>query len=181
MPGAARSVVAVMNPLIDRLSRRGKLTIVAVDGEFKVELDTPGPYGGRGSCTTDKADYWSHCDLGAPSHHDEGDNLDELLENCELATRPHYRDVDELRGAIELRRESRTYGPPLPSYMRWGWGGGLDPWRPGQERWLRTSSHAHEYLDGYARDIADEKALEAERAEYAAKRERARVQRVLEG
>jgi hypothetical protein len=56
--------------------------------------------------------------------------------------------------------------------MRWGWGGGLDPWRPGQERWLRTSDHKYEYLDGYLRDIADEKALKAERVAH---RERARI------
>lgn len=144
--------------VLDRLSRRGKLTIAARDGRYDVRLQAPGPYLGRSWCTTDESDYWQHCHLGAASWHGEGSDLDALLVDCEETTRPRYREVNDLRWDIECRRESRTLGPPLPSYVRW------HGWRPSDERWLRTSGHAYEYLGGYERDRETESAFEEEQA-----------------
>lgn len=144
--------------LLDRLGRRGKLTITVEDGLFDVRLVAPGPYVG-GWSTTDKADLFEHCRLGAKSWHGEGLDLAGLLLMCEMESRPDTHGVDDLVWLIEHRRHTRTAGPPLPSYMRW------HGWRPGQERWLRTSSHAHEYLAGYERDLRTEQEFNAERAD----------------
>lgn len=146
-----------MNALLNRLGRRGKLTITIENGSFDVRLDAPGPYVG-GWCTTDKADLFSHCRLGAQDWHGEGPDLASLLAECDEQSRPQSNSPDDLRRAIERRRDTRTLGPPLPSYRRW-YG-----WRPGIERWLRTFSHAHEYLDGYERDRSIERQHEAEQA-----------------
>lgn len=145
---------------LDRLSRRGKLTINATDGCFEVNFKAPGPYRGRSWCTTDEADLYEHCHLGATDWQGDGPDLTSLIIECEEATRPRERDVDDLVWAIENRRDSRTYGPPLPSYMRW------HGWRPGQgRRWLRTFSHQSEYLAGYLRDLKTEREFNAERRE----------------
>lgn len=162
--------------LLDRLSRRGKLTVSADDGDYEVHLKAPGPYNGRSWCTSDEADFWSHCHLGASDWRGGGPDLEALLTECEEATRPRYRDVDDLRWAIETRRESRTLGPPLPSFRKW------HGWRPGDEWWLRSSSHATEYLAGYLHyDLDGERKFNAERAEMDARTEQRRVRRVLEG
>lgn len=163
-----------MNPLIDRLSRRGKLTIEAEDGRYDVHFTAPFV------SLIETHDLFEHCRLGAHNWHGEGDDIDALLVTCEIETRPDTRDVDELRWAIERRRETRTAGPPLPTFFKYG-GKNMGPtWRPGPERWLRTSDHKYEYLDGYRRDLETEKALAAESAAWAALREQARVRRVLE-
>jgi hypothetical protein len=175
-PNPASGPSGTVVTVADRLSRRGKLSIEAVAGAFSVRLVVRGPYGYLSWCTSDKADYWSYCHLGPSNWHGEGPDLDALLAECEEATRPRYRDVDALRWEIGLRRESRTCGPPLPEFRKW------EGWRPGDERWLRCSSHATEYLDGYLHhDIEGERKFNAERAEIAARTERLRVQRVLEG
>lgn len=164
-----------MTDLLVRLSRRGRLTIVAEDGRYAVSFDAPGPYQGRAWCTLDEADLWSRCGLGASNWHGEGSDLAALLVECEQASRPQSFDVDALVGQIERRRESRTSGPPLPSYRRW------DGWRPGSERWLTAPSHIVEYLGGYLRDLEVERAFEDEQREAAARREQRRVRSVLEG
>lgn len=151
--------------LLDRLSRRGVLNITAEDGSFEVRFKAPGPYRGRSWCTTDEADFYEHCRLGAKNWQGDGPDLDALLVLCEMETRPDSHDVDDLVWSIERRRDSRTYGPPLPWYKRW------DGWRSGQERWLRTFSHAHEYLARYLRDVEEERTFEAQRAADAARRE----------
>ncbi len=149
-----------------RLSRRGTLTITARDGIYAVRFKAPGPYQGRAWCTTDEGDLWEHCHLGASDWHGEGTDLPALLVECEEATRPRYRDADEMRSAIDYRRATRTLGPPLPSYMRW------HGWRPGMERWLRTSSHAYEYQGGYLRDLNIEREFNEQQE---ASRERRKV------
>lgn len=154
---------------LNRLSRRGKLTITAADGHYQLHLKAPGPYLGRAWCTSDEADFWQHCHLGATTWYGEGPDLDVLLAECEEVSRPRYRDVDDLRWEIERRRESRTLGPPLPSFIRW------NGWRPGDERWLRTFSHAREYLGGYERDLEVERKFETEQVEQ---RERLRLPQV---
>ena len=138
---------------LHRLRRRGTLTITTQGDTIEVRFKALGPYGGRGWCTTDTVDLFQHCRLGAKDWHGEGLDLAALLAECEEATRPEQRDVDSLAWAIERRRESRVYGPPLPS-----WTGSMYGWRPGQERWLRTSSHAHEYLAGYLQAVERERA-----------------------
>lgn len=158
-----------------RLGRRGVLTIVAEDGNFDVTLKAPGPYQGRGWCTTDEADFWSHCYLGATNWHGEGPDLDALITECEDTTRPRHRDVDDLRWAVEHRRDARTYGPPLPSYRM------LGGWRPGDQRWLRSSDHAHEYLGGYERDRAMEHAEIDRRAEADRRQRQREARRILGG
>lgn len=150
--------------ILNRLGRRGDLTITAKDGSFDVSFKAPGPYQGRGWCTTDESDFWSHCRLGASDWHHEGPDLDALVTECEEMTRPQYLDVDDLRFRVEQRRDSRTSGPPLPSYRRW------HGWSPGIDRWLRTSDHAHEYLAGYLRDLNAERTFNAERASAAERR-----------
>lgn len=149
--------------LLDRLSRRGELTIQAKDGALDVRLVIPGPYV-RGSCSTDKADLFEHCHLGAKDWHGEGDDLAALLAACEDESRPRAREVDDLVWEIEWRRDSRTHGPPLPTYQRWR------GWTPGHDRWLRTSSHAFEYLGGFERDLRAEQDFEDERAADRARR-----------
>lgn len=150
-----------MTDLLDRLGRRGTLTITVKDGVYDVRLKTPGPYGGRSWCTTDEADFWGHLHLGARDWHGDGRDLDALLATCDEESRPRWRTVDDLVWGVTYRRRTRTLGPPLPSYRRWA------GWRPGMERWLRTSSHAHEYLVGYERDLMEERRFLAEQAEYA--------------
>lgn len=142
--------------VLDRLGRRGALTITVEDGNFDVQFKSPGPFGRLSWCTTDKADLFTHCRLGSKNWHGEGPDLDALLTECEEATRPEHRDVDDLRWEIESRRESRTLGPPLPTYMRW------HGWRHGEERWLRTSIAAREYVGGYVRDLEAEAKFNAE-------------------
>lgn len=146
-----------MSAALDRLTRRGMLTITANDGNYDLRFKAPGPYQGRSWCTTDESDFWSHCRLGASDWQGEGTDLDALITECEETTRPQHRDVDDLRWAIETRRNARTNGPPLPSYQPW------HGWHPGVERWLRTSSHATEYLAGYLRDLEGERTFDAER------------------
>lgn len=143
--------------MIERLSRRGTLTITAEHGTYDVSFKAPGPYQGRAWCTQDEGDLWEHCHLGATNWHGEGADLGALLIECEEASRPRLRDLDDLRAAITYRRATRTCGPPLPSYMRW------KGWRPGEGRWLRTSSHAYEYLGGYERDLKIEREFKSER------------------
>ncbi len=150
----------------DRLSRRGTLTITAKDGVYAVTFKASGPYRGRAWCTTDEADLWEHCHLGASDWHDEGNDLAALLTECEQVTRPRERSVNELAWAITCRRASRVYGPPLPSYMRWR------GWNPGHDRWLRTFAHSHEYLAGYLRDVEIEREFDTEQTHA---RERRRV------
>lgn len=163
-----------MSAALDRLGRRGILTIVAEDGSYDVRLKAPGPYGKNGSCTTDKADLYEYVHLGASSWQGEGSDLDALLLLCEIETRPRTREIDDLRWDIEYRRNSRTHGPPLPSYRKW------HGWSPGDERWLRTSAHKYEYLDGYLRrDLVAEKTFLAEQAERDRRVEIERVRRVL--
>lgn len=166
---------------LDRLSRRGVLTIVAKDGNCKVRFESLAPFFGYASCSTDIADLYEHCHLGASSWQGEGPNLDELLDECEDATRPRTRDVDDLRWEIANRRNSRTHGPPLPDFRRSG--RHLDlRWHPGHELWLRTSDHKYEYLDGYLRDLETERKTIADQAAsdaWRAQRERDRVRRVL--
>lgn len=159
----------------DRLSRRGTLTIVADDGSYDVQLKAPGPYGKHSAwCTTDTADLYEHCYLGATNWRGDGPDLEALLIAAEIETRPRTRDIEDLRAAIEYRRRSRTHGPPLPSYRKW------HGWQPGDERWLRTSDHKYEYLDGYLRrDLGAEKVFLAEQAERDRRVEIERVRRVL--
>lgn len=140
-----------MTDVLDRLSRRGVLTITGESGAFDVAFKVP-----WGQRTTDKSDLIEHCHLGAKDWYGEGDDLAVLLAECEEASRPQHRDVDELVWSIERRRDTRTCGPPLPNYQRWR------GWRPGHERWLRTLSHQHEYLTGYLRDIEIEQQFEDE-------------------
>lgn len=171
--GAAR-----VDDVVDRLGRRGVLTIKVEDGTFDVRLATRGPYGHLAWCSTDKADLFEHCHLGATNWHGEGADLAELLVTCEEESRPRREDVAGLIWSIEHRRDTRTLGPPLPSYDRWR------GWRPGQDRWLRTSSHAREYLDGYRRDLNVELERTAEEQDSQRRLERRRrehVRRVLEG
>lgn len=149
--------------VLDRLRRRGELTITATDSGYDVRLVTPGPYV-RGRATIDRADLFSHLRLGAKDWHGEGLDLAALLVECDEASRPSYTDIDSLRWWMTHRRDTRTCGPPLPTYMRWR------GWSPGTERWLRTSSHANEYLDGYQRDRETERQFEAEQAVSAALR-----------
>jgi hypothetical protein len=137
--------------VLDRLSRRGNVTIKAEDGTYAVTLAAPGPYRGRAWCTSDEADLYEHCRFGAKSWHGEGNVLGELLATCETESRPERRHVDDIVWAVQTRRSSRTYGPPLPTYLEWR------GWRPGQDRWLRTFSHAHEYLLGYMHDVGRER------------------------
>jgi len=151
-PGESRNSADVLL----RLSRRGQVTIEADDGDYTVTFKAPGPYRGRAWCTTDEADLYEHCHLGAKDWRGEGRELASLLAECEEATRPRSRPVVDLVWEIERRRTTRTLGPPLPSYIRW------DGWRPGQERWLRTSSHASEYLGGYLRYVEAERKFEDE-------------------
>lgn len=163
-----------MSSPIDRLSRRGVLKITAEDCSYEVTFKAHGPW--LGGCTTDKHDLYQHCYLGAKNWHGEGADLVALVAECEEATRPRHRDVDELVYAIEARRDSRTHGPPLPTYQRW------NGWRPGVERWLRTSSHAQEYVGGYLRDLEIEREFIVERKTMEARakvRERASVRSVL--
>jgi hypothetical protein len=152
----------------DRLGRRGKLAITAEDGVFTVRLVAPGPYVG-GWCTSDKGDLFEHCHLGAKDWHGEGSDLAALLVECDEQSRPRPNGPDDLRFAIEYRRSTRTCGPPLPSYRRW-YG-----WAPGHERWLRTSSHQYEYLDGYLRDLKGEIVFEEEQAASRLRRTLAQV------
>lgn len=161
--------------IMDRLGRRGVLTVTAQDGSYELTFKAHGPWIG-GRCTTDKHDLFEHCRLGAKNWHGEGSDLDALLVLCEMESRPDTHDIDDLVWSIERRRDSRTCGPPLPTYMRW------HGWRPGDERWLRTFSHANEYLAGYLRDIDEQRKFDAERAVAAARRnaaERRRVKAVL--
>lgn len=159
-PTAAKSATTeqdVAVALFDRLGRRGKLTITVEDGNFDVRLVTRGPYGHMAWCPSDKADWWGHVRLGATDWHGDGPDLGRLLTECEEASRPPWWDVDDLRAAIDRRRETRTHGPALPSYRRW------HGWRPAVgERWLRASSHATEYLAGYLRDVEEERQFNAE-------------------
>jgi hypothetical protein len=141
----------MMDPILDRLSRRGSLTIDVKDGTATVRFTAPGPYRDRGWCTSDEADFWSHLRLGATHWNGEGTDLGALLTECENATRPPYEDADSLRSKIEHRRETRTTGPPLPTYGR-----GRPGWRPGIGRWL-TTTHTNEYLGGYLRDLTAER------------------------
>lgn len=132
-----------MTDLLDRLSRRGRVTMTLQDGTIDLHFKAPGPYRGRAWCTADEGDLYEWCRLGAKDWHGEGSDLAALLADCDGATRPQHRTVDELVWAIEHRRDTRTYGPPLPTYRRW------HGWSPGEGRWLRTSSHKNEYLAGY--------------------------------
>lgn len=139
-----------MIDILNRLSRRGILTITAEDGMYEVRFKAPGPYGNRGWCSTDEADLFQYCHLGASDWRGEGADLAELIHVCFVESAPRERVIDDLVWDIEQRRNSRTYGPPLPTYRRW-YG-----WTPGQERWLRTAWHGGEYLGGYRRDLAEE-------------------------
>lgn len=152
-----------VNVLLDRLSRRGVLTITAEDGSFEVTFKAHGPWI-NGRCTTDKHDLFDHCRLGAKNWHGDSFDLAALLVLCEMETRPDNNDIDDLAWKIQRRRNSRTYGPPLPTYMRW------DGWSPGIERWLRTSDHKHEYRGGYERDLVAERKFDAEQAASEARR-----------
>lgn len=148
-----------MPRLMDRLGRRGKMTVTVTDGSFDVRLDAPGPFV-NGRSTTDKADLFSHLRLGAKDWHGEGPDLAALLVECDEASRPRTNDVDSLRWLMERRQDTRTCGPPLPTYQR------RHGWRPGMGRWLSTYSHAHEYLAGYLHyGLAEEQKFEAERRE----------------
>lgn len=161
--------------LFDRLGRRGTLTITVEDGTFDVRLVTPGPYVG-GRATTDKADLFSYCRLGAKDWHGEGRDLAALLAQCAEESRPPFHDIDGLRWSMSRRRESRTYGPPLPDYRKW------HGWRPGDGRWLRVSTHAAEYLARYHADRAIERDHEAAQRASELRRvaaERRRVRKVL--
>lgn len=143
--------------LLERLGRRGKLTITVEDGTIFVRLVAPGPYVG-GRCTIDKADLFENCRLGAKTWEGEGADLAALLVECAEATRPPEHDIEYLRSLMESRRQSRVHGPPLPTYQRWS------GWRPGIDRWLHTYSHAREYLGGYLHyGLAEEAKFEAER------------------
>lgn len=158
-----------MSDLLDRLSRRGTLSITAEDGSYDVTFKAHGPWL-YGRCTTDKHDLFDHCRLGAKNWHGEGPDLDVLLLTCEMESRPDNHDIDELVWRIECRRNSRTCGPPLPHYQRWL------GWHPGEERWLRTFSHEREYRAGYLRDVEEERRFEAEQREANIRRtHRARV------
>lgn len=155
--------------LLDRLGRRGTLTITVSDGQYEVRLDTPGPYGVGGRCTIDKGDLFEHCHLGAKGWRGEGPDLAALLTECDEASRPRSHEIGELRWSMERRRETRTHGPELPTYRRW------DGWRPPvTQPWLRTSNHAYEYLGGYLRDLQEEREFDAEQR---ASQERRRTQR----
>lgn len=145
--------MSVSTELMDRLGRRGVLTVTVEDGSFEVTLKVHGPWVG-GRCTTDKHDLFDHCRLGAKNWHGEGPDFDALLVLCEMESRPDTHEIGDLAWRIERRRNSRTHGPPLPSYVRFYGGPG---WRPGVERWLRTSDHKHEYLVGYLRDLKIER------------------------
>ena len=149
------SDTAMPEQVLDRLGRRGTVTMTVHDGVIDLRFKAPGPYRGRAWCTTDEADLYEHCRLGAKDWHGEGSDLSALVVECEESTRPEHRDVNELVWSVKRRRDSRVYGPPLPY-----WTSSLYGWRPGQERWLRTFSHAHEYLGGYLRYV------EAESADY---------------
>lgn len=151
---------------MDRLSRRGKFSVTANDGVYEARLKAHGPYHGRSWCTTDEGDLYEHLHLGATDWHGTGADLGALLASCEEESRPRWRDIDELVWSIKYRRDTRTTGPPLPSYRRW-YG-----WSPGIGRWLRTSSHAHEYLKGYERDLRIEREFVEERKVQEARRQR---------
>lgn len=129
-----------LEQLIDRLRRRGRLTITSRGDHTEVLFDAL--FGPR---TVDMADVFDRCRLGARSWAGKGDDLLELLATCEAASRPRTVSPDEIRVEVQSRRDTRTYGPPLPSYARgFHW-----RWQPGHDRWLRASSHATEYLNIY--------------------------------
>lgn len=155
--------------MLDRLGRRGKLTITVEDGTVNVRLHAPGPYR-HGSAPTWLADLYQHCRLGAQSWVGEGTDLGELLTECDEASRPDHHDVDELRWKMECRTLTRTHGPPLPWYRRW------HGWHPGAERWLSCYSHASEYVLRYLADLGSEREVEQVRVDG----ERARRQAVAD-
>lgn len=163
--------VTARDALLDRLGRRGVLTITVEDGVFDVRLAVRRP-----SRTIDAADLDHHCRFGPSDWHGEGADVEALLAACDEASRPARMSVDDIVWNVELRRSSRTHGPPLPSYRRW------HGWRPGHDRWLRTSSHAWEYLAGYERDLRVERQFDEEQRQAAIRRtlrERRRVRDVL--
>jgi hypothetical protein len=165
--------------LLDRLSRRGVLTITAEDGSFDVTFKAHGPWIG-GRCTTDKHDLFDHLRLGAKNWQGDGPDFAAQLVLCEMETRPDNHEIDDLAWKIERRRDSRTHGPPLPSYIGWYRGG----WRPGDERWLRTSDHKYEYIVGYLRQVETARKDQIERHQAEVRRrvaERRRVKKVLNG
>lgn len=133
-----------MEKLLDRLSRRGVLTITADDGTFQVRIKIR-----RHPRTIDVADLFEWCHLGASDWSGEGTDLAELLAACEGQSRPAFHDVDGLVVSIEQRRASRTYGPPLPTFIPVRGG-----WVPGHGRWLRVGDHAREYLAGHLWNVA---------------------------
>lgn len=130
--------------VLDRLSRRGQLTVVARDGKVDVRLE---PLDAFRSRTTDVADVQEHERLFAKPYRGSGTSLDALLVECEEESRPPRHDVEMIVWLFRRRRAERVYGPPLPSWISWR------GWRPGVERWLRTFDHAHEYQAHYRRDV----------------------------
>lgn len=171
------------NEIMARLGRRGVLTVTVEDGRYEVTLKAHGPWVG-GRCTTDKHDLFEHCRLGAKNWHGDGPDLDALLVTCEIESRPDTHDIDDLAWKIERRRDSRTHGPPLPSFNRWAGRRAEGGWRPGEERWLRTSDHKYEYLGGYQRDLAIERKAKVEQHQMDMRRnaaERRRVKEALNG
>lgn len=152
-----------MDDLLDRLSRRGILTITAYDRRFDVRLEVRHP-----RQTVDTADLFEACHLGAHHWRGDGDDLHQLLTTCEEQSRPRHRDIDELRWEIDYRRNTRTYGPPLPSWISWR------GWRPGTGRWLRTFSHAHEWLGHHLAALEAEREHQARYAHHRRPQEAAR-------
>lgn len=132
--------------VLHRLSCRGELKITVRDGVAEVRFDPYRPH----NMTVDVADVREYAHLGASAWTGKGPDLDELLTGCEYATRPPERDVDGIVYDFRNRRATRTAGPPLPFWTL------TRGWRPGQERWLRCSSHEREYLNGYRRDLWEE-------------------------
>lgn len=130
--------------VIDRLSRRGRLTISAHRGCIEVHLE---PLDSFQSRTVDVADVQEHERLYAKPYRGQGTDLEALLVECEEHSRPPSNDVETIRYLFQRRRATRVYGPPLPTWISWR------GWRPGTGRWLRTYDHAHEYQAHYRRDV----------------------------
>ena len=93
--------------LLDRLSRRGTVEMTVQEGTIDLRFKAPGPYRGRAWCTTDEADLYERCRLGAKDWHGEGGDLLSLIAECEEATRPERRDVNDLVWVIQRRRNAR--------------------------------------------------------------------------
>ncbi len=145
--------------VLHRLQCRGKVTITADYRGTTVLFEPHWPH----NMTTDVHDVRSYEGLGSRGWDGSGPDLNALLIQCEAVTRPPSYGPDEIAWKFRHRRNTRTFGPPLPTWTSW------KGWEPGFERWLRCTSHQREYTGHYVALVEHVHKREREEAERRAR------------